>query len=132
MTFSAEYLTYARQRYFTYFATGGSTADTASCMIETFAPSFAFELDKIHLHLSTVHVSIVDFLAWTSHHLYSYLNHDLISQAMAGMKGVLYQAEPYLIFHSGDTIHFSMPISAANHYGLEVSGWAITRPVSGW
>lgn len=132
MAFSAEYLVHARQKYFTYFATGGSTANTASTMIEFFAPSFAFELDKIHLRLLAAHVSVVDFMAWVSHRTNSYYNHDLVSQAMVGVRDVLYQALPYLIFHSGDQIICSMIYSAANHYGLEVSGWAITQPVGGW
>lgn len=132
MTFSAEYLPYARQKYFTYFATGGSAANTDSCMIEFFAPSFAFELDKIHLRLSTAHASIVDFLIYISNHIGSYYNYNLLSQAMLAIRDVLYQATPYMIFHSGDQIHFSMNLSAANHYGLEVSGWAITQPVGGW
>jgi len=132
MAFTKEYLPYARQKYFTYSATGGSAADTDSCMIEAFAPSFAFEVDKIHLHLSTVHASIVDYLVYVSHRTDSHYNHDLISQAMVGVKDVLYQAAPYMIFHSGDCVHFSMPLSAANHYGLEITGWAITQPVGGW
>jgi hypothetical protein len=132
MTFSAEYLPYARQKYFTYYATGGSAANTNSTMIEDFAPSFAFEIDKIRLHLSSVHASVVDFMVWLSHRSNSYFNHDLISEAMVGLKEVLYQAEPYLIYHSGDTVHFSMVYSAANHYGITISGWAITIPVGGW
>jgi len=132
MAFEKEYITYARQKYFTYFATGGSAANTDSCLIETFNPSFAFELDKIHLHLSTVHVSVVDFLAYISHHANSYYNHDLVSQAMVGVKDVLFQAVPYMYFHSGDCVHCSMNLSAANHYGLEISGWAITIPPNGW
>ena len=129
--FSAEYLPYSRQRYFTYYATGGSAAATNSTMIETFAPSFAFEIDKIHLHLSAVHASVEDFTVHVRHRSNSYYDHDLLSQAMNGIKDVFYQPSR-LLFHSGDTVHFSMVYSAANHYGLEISVWAITVPVNGW
>jgi hypothetical protein len=133
MAFSAEYIPGpARQRYFTFFATGGSAADTGSTMIEAFAPSFAFELDKIHLRLSAAHASVVDFMVYVSHHANSYFNHNLISQAMNAVRDHMWQADPNLYFHSGDCVHCSMIYSGANHYGLEISGWAITIPCGGW
>ena len=51
---------------------------------------------------------------------------------MLGVKDVLWRADPNLFLDSGDVIHFSMEYSAANIYGLEVSGWAITMPVGGF
>jgi hypothetical protein len=132
MSFTAEYLPYARQRYFTYYATGGSAADTGSTMVEEFAPSFAFMLDKIHLHLSSVHASVEDLMVHILHRANSYYDYDLLSQAMNGIKDVLHFPSRPLLLHSGDTVRFSMVYSAANHYGLEISGWAITVPVGGW
>jgi len=125
------YFTVSRHRYFTYFFTDGSAVGavaTESTMSNNFAPSFAFELDKIRLRLSGAHVSIVDFMVYVSHNLGDHFNHNLISQAMLGKKDVLWRADPNLFLHSGDVIHFSMEYSAANVYGLEISGWAITMP----
>lgn len=125
-----EYLPYARMQYYTFFFTAGSAvggAATESTMSENFAPSFAFELEKIRLRLSGAHASVVDFMAYVSHHLGDHFNHNLISQAMNGVKDVLYQADPTLKLYDGDVIHFSMIYSAANIYGLEVMGWSITR-----
>ena len=128
------YFTVSRHRYFTYFFTDGSevgTGATESTLSNNFAPSFAFELDKIRLRLSGAHVSIVDFMAYVSHHLGDHFNQNLISQAMLGVKDVLWRADPNLFLHSGDVIHFSMEYSEGNIYGLEISGWAITMPADG-
>jgi hypothetical protein len=46
---------------------------------------------------------------------------------MLAVQDVLYQPDPTLRYHKSDVIHFSMNYSAANIYGLSVSGWAITR-----
>jgi len=45
---------------------------------------------------------------------------------MFGVKDVLFQAEPNRLFHYNDTFSIQMAMSAANAYGLEVSGWQIT------
>lgn len=131
---SYQHLPYARQKYTTYFFTDGSAvggAATESTMSENFAWDGAFELEKIRLRLSAAHVSIVDFMAHVSHHLGDHFNQNLISQAMVGVKDVLLQFNPTLKLHPSDVIHFSMIYSAANIYGLEVSGWAITVPSGG-
>lgn len=128
-----EFLPYQRLKYFTYFFTAGSAvgaADTDSTMSENFVPSFAFELEKIRLRLSGAHVSVVDFMVYISHHLGDHFNHNLISQAMNGVKDVLYQPAPTLRYHQDDVIHFSMVYSAANIYGLSVSGWCVTQAPS--
>jgi len=102
-------------------------------MIEPYVARFAFELNKVHLHLSSPHASIVDFMAYLSHRTNSYFNQGLISAAMLGLSDYLYHpGESAIIVFSGDCIHCSMVYSAANHYGLEISGWAITIPVAGW
>ena len=127
-------LPYARLKYVTYFCTDGSIvggADTDSTLSENFAWAGGFELEKIRLRLSLGHVSIVDFMAYVSNHLGIHYNQNLISQAMVGIKDVMYQPDPTLKLHPGDVIHFSMEYSAANVYGLEVSGWAITVPTGG-
>lgn len=121
-------LPYQRMAYVTYFYTDGSAvggAATGSTLSENFAPSFPFELEKIRLRLSGAHASVVDFMAYVSHHLGDHFNQNLISQAMFGVKDVMYQPDPTLKLHESDVVHFSMRYSAANIYGLEVSGWAI-------
>jgi len=133
MAFSTPtYLPIARLKYFIYNATGGSAAATDSTIIEYLTMSHAFELDKIHVKLSSPHASVVDLMIYVSNYLNSYYNKELVSQAMNGVKDILFQADPTLIFESGDTIHMSMIMSAANHYGFEISGWAITQPAAGW
>ena len=125
---------YARMKYVTYFCTDGSAvggAATESTMSENFALGHPFELEKIRLRLSAGHVSIVDFFAYISHHLGDHFNHDLISQAMLGVSDVLWLPHTTLMLHGSDVIHFSMEYSAANIYGLEVSGWAVTVPSGG-
>ncbi len=124
MTFTAEYLPTSKHRYFTFFATAGAAGVT---MGEDFAPGFAFRLDKVRLHLSTAHVSIVDFMVWISHHIGSQYNQNLISQAMNGVRDVMYHPDRPITYHDTDTLRFSLILSAANIYGLEVSGWAITE-----
>lgn len=131
MSFTEKQLPHSRQKYLTFFATGGSAANTNSTMIEFVDYGQAFELEKIRLRLSLAHVSVVDLMVYISNHLGSYYNHNLLSQAMAGVKDVLLQFDPTLKLHPEDVIHCSMIYSAANHYGLEVSGWAITVPGSG-
>ena len=134
-TSATEYLPYARQRYVTWLATDGKAvggAATESTMSENFEPGYAFELEKIRLRLSGAHVSIVDFMAYISHHSGDHFNHNLISQAMLAVKDVFLQIDPTTIMHESDVLHFSMEYSAANIYGLEVSGWAITIPSGGF
>ena len=125
-----EFLPYTRQRYFNYFFTAGSAvgaAATESTMSENFAPGFAFELEKIRLRLSAAHVSVVDFMAFVSHHSGEHFNHKLVSEAMFGVQDVLVQFNPTLKLYDGDVIHFSMVYSAANIYSVECAGWSITR-----
>lgn len=128
MTFTAKYVPVSRHRYFRFFASDGNPAAAwDDTMAEQFNPSCAFILDQITLHLSTVHVSAVSFIATISHHIASAYNEILISQAMLGLKDVVYQADPPRQFWAGDTINFGMAMSAANSYGLTVSGWAVTQ-----
>lgn len=131
MAFTEKQLPYARQKYLTFFATGGSAANTNSTLIEFIAFSQAFELEKIRIRLSLAHISVVDFMVYLSNHLGSYYNHNFVSQAMLALQDHVTQFDPTLKFHPGDTIHCSMIYSAANHYGLEISGWAITVPSGG-
>lgn len=132
MAFTKKYLPLAKQRYFTFFASDGNSAAAWNDeMDEQFSPSFAFILDKVRLHLSTAHVSIVSLTIVLSHHIDSAYNEILISQAMAGVKDVVYQADPNRYFHFGDTLSCNMHMSAANTFGLEISGWAITVPARG-
>ena len=129
MTFSEKYLPLSRQRYFTFFASDGDPiVDWDDELEEQFSPSFAFILDKIRVHLSSVHASAVSFTVTVSHHIDSAYNEILISQAMLGVKDVVYQADPNRYFHFGDTLSCNMHMSAMNTFGLEISGWAISVP----
>jgi len=127
MAFTEKFLPVSKHKYFTFFASdGNSAAAWDETMDEQFAPSWPFTLDKIRLHLSTVHISVVSFVVTFSHHIDSAYNEILISQAMVGVKDVLFQAEPNRLFHYQDTFSIAMAMSATNTYGLEVSGWQIT------
>jgi len=130
MSFISKYLPVSKHRYFSFFATDGNPiAVWDSVLDEQFDPSYAFILDKIRLHLSTVHISIVSFVVTLSHHIDSAYNEIIISQAMLGVHDLLYQADPPRFFHPGDTLSIAMNMSAANTYGLEITGWAITQQV---
>lgn len=131
MAFTNKYLPTAKQKYFTFFATGTTAGGAAYKMDEQFAPSFAFILDKIRVHFSTAHVSVVSFTVLVSHHIGSVYNEILISQAMSDVFDFTYQADPDRYFHYLDTFSCAMEMGAANSYGLEISGWAITIPSRG-
>lgn len=128
MAFTDKYLPVSKHRYFRFFASESHPVvawdDT---MDEQFDPSCAFLLDQIHLHLSTVHVSVVSFYVRVSNHIDSAYNEMLISQAMLGVKDVVYQADPPRLFWIGDTFSIGMAMSAVNSFGLSISGWAVTQ-----
>ena len=128
MSFDSEKMPYARLDYRLFFA---SQAAAGGSMFEDINLSYAFELDRIRLHMSGAHGSVEDFTVVLSHHRGSYFNQNILSQAMNGVQDVLYQADPPARINRGDTIHFSMVASAANPWGLEVSGWAITQAPRG-
>lgn len=128
MSFTDKRLPVSKYNYFRFFATDGdSAAAWDDTMDEQFDPSCAFLLDQIRLHLSTAHASVVSFYVIVSNHIDSAYNEVLISQAMNGVKDVVYQADPPRLFFPGDTFSIGMAMSAANKYGLEISGWAITQ-----
>ena len=128
MAFTAKYLPVSKHHYFRFFASEQHPAvawdDTLD---EQFDPSCAFILDQIHIHLSTVHVSIVSFYVIISNHIDSAYNEVLISQAMLGIKDVVYQADPPRMFWVGDTLSIGMAMSATNSFGLTISGWSVTQ-----
>ena len=127
MTFTEKYLPVSKHRYFTFFASDGAPAVAwDDDLDEQFLASWGYTLDKIRIHLSTAHVSVVSFVVTLSHHIDSAYNEILVSQAMVGVKDVLFQAEPNRLFHADDTLSIAMAMSAANTYGLEISGWMIT------
>lgn len=133
MAFTRKYLPHARLKYFTFFASNGHpTVDPDTSYEENFVPSMAYEVEKIRIHLSAEHVSIVDFMATLSHHIDSAYNQRIISKAMLGVDDYEYRFDPTLRLHPNDEIYFSLIISAVNTYGLEISGWAITQPPGGY
>lgn len=122
MSFTIEYLPVERYRHFSFFATSTSSMD------ESFAPGFDFELAEIRLHLSTVHVSVIDIIARVSHHLGSMYDNLILSVAMLGVQDYIYTPFPsQMIWHYQDTINISMVMSDTNTFGLEVNGWAVTQ-----
>jgi len=128
MAFTPKYLPVSKHRYFRFFASDGNPAAAwDETMDEQFDPSCAFILDQIRIHLSTVHVSIVSFYVIVSNHIDSAYNEVLISQAMLGIKDVVYQADPPRTFWQGDTFSIGMAMSLANTFGLTISGWAVTQ-----
>jgi len=130
MAFTSKYLPVSRHRYFRFFASDGNPAAAWNDTLdEQFDPSCAFILDQIQIHLSTVHVSVVSFYVILSNHIDSAYNEVLISQAMLGVKDVVYQADPDRVFWAGDTLSIGMVMSALNTFGLMVSGWAVTQEV---
>ena len=128
MTLTAKYLPVSKHRYFRFFASVRSPGiDSDVTLDEQFDPSCAFILDQIRIHLSADHISVVSFYAIVSHHIDSAYNEVLISQAMLGVKDVVYQANPPRLFWPGDTISIGMAMSARNSFGLSISGWAVTQ-----
>jgi len=125
MSFTEKQLPTARQKQFAFFATG---TETNGEMTESLIPEYNFELEKIRLTLSAGHASVVDFTVTLSHHLDSTYNQNVLSQAMNGVKDVLLQFNPTIKLFEDDTLDFSLIISTANSYGIEVSGWSITVP----
>ena len=133
MAFEGKHLPVMRDKYFTFFATDGDPIVAPDIeFTEAFAQSAAVELEKIRIHLSTVHVSIVDFTANLSHHISNVYNQVLISKAMVGVRDYEYRFNPTLKLHPSDVIQFSLIMSAINTYGIEVSGWTITKPTGGY
>ena len=128
MSFTDKYLPVAKQRYFTFFATGATAGGAGYKMDEQFNPSFAFMLDKIRLHLSTLLLSTNSFTVLISHHLGGAYNEVLISLSASCVLDYVYQADPDRYFHLGDTFSCAMEMGAENTYGLEISGWAVTVP----
>ncbi len=129
MAFTEKKLSYSRIDQFQFFASDGDAAVAPDAeFIELLMPSFAFEVEKIRLRLSTNHISVVDFMVTLSNHIDSAYDANLLSQAMLGVKDAILEFSPTLKLHSGDTINFSLIMSAVNNYGIEVSGWSITIP----
>ena len=127
MAFTQKFLPVSKHKYFTFFSSESHPVIAwDETMDEQFYTSWPFTLDKIRLHLSTAHISVVSFVVLLSHHIDSAYNEILVSQAMLGVIDVLFQAEPNRLFHLGDTFSIAMPMSAPNTYGLEISGWQIT------
>jgi len=121
---TTSYLPVSRQKHMNYYETvDGPTA--SNCLSVVFSPG-DYEIDKIRVRLSSVHASVVDFTATMIHHKGSYYNRLFLSTAMNGIQDAVFSAFPTLVMHYGDSIQFSMVMSAANVAGIEVSGWAIT------
>jgi len=131
MTFTAKYLPVSKHRYFRFFASDGNPlAAWNDVLDEQFDPSCAFILEEIRLHLSTVHVSVVSFYVIVSHHIDSAYNEVVISQAMVGLKDVVWQPSFFpRLYWPGDTLSIGMNMSLSNTYGLMISGWAVTQEV---
>lgn len=122
MAFTEKYLPYSRTKYFSFFADGLNVS-----MEENFTPDFDYEVKSITLHLSVVHVSVVDFIVRLSSIQGSAYNLKLISQAMNGVQDFIWTPDSTQIYYIGDHLNFSMTMSGANRYGLLIEGWAVTN-----
>jgi hypothetical protein len=130
MSFTKKTLPVSKHEYFRFFASESHPAvawdDT---MDEQFDPSCGFFLEEIRLHLSTTHASAVSFCVLYSNAIDSIYNEMLISQAMFGVKDVVWQPSFPRLYYPGDTLSIAMPMSAPNTYGLVITGWAVTQTV---
>ena len=132
MAFIEKELPYARIKQFQFFASdGGAVVAPDAEFVESLTPSYAFEVEKLKLRLSTAHASVVDFMVTLSHHMGSEFDQNILSQAMNGVQDVNLMFNPTLKLHSGDTINCSLIMSAVNTYGIEITGWSITVPARG-
>lgn len=121
MAFTETFLPYSRHKYFRFFSDGLNTS-----MEENLTPDFGYEIKTVALHLSVVHVSIVDFIIRLSSYRESAHNQTILSQAMLGIKDFIWTPGSILLFEIGDHLNFSMTMSNVNRFGLLVEGWAIT------
>lgn len=123
MAFTKESLPVSRYEFFTYFATGAGDDMDQDLVLST-----ATELYEVRIHLSTTHASVEDFVGLLSANSVSVYNMILFSKAMNGLKDYIWRpsdAKP-MYLNKGDTLTFSMIMSAANVFGITVQGWAIT------
>lgn len=126
MAFSEVDLPVSRYKFFTFYA------DSTSSMNETFDPGFAFDLTGVRVHLSTGHASVEDFnvqarvAQTTALGSTNVFNAILFSYAINGSTDYVWHPSRTMIFNYGDVLSLSMYMSAANHFGLTIQGWAIT------
>lgn len=121
MSFTEYWHPVSRHRFFDFYVTGTTSLDDSLNLSNK-----PFELHEVRLHLSSVHASVEDFVGMVSGASVSVYNVTLFSQAMNGIKDLIWQPSGTMFFYPGDTINFSMIMSAANVYGLRVQGWTIT------
>lgn len=120
MSFTQRFYPVSKHRFFNFYVTGTTSIS------ESLNPAVPFHLAEVRLHLSTVHVSVVDLNAMVSGASVSVYNTILFSQAMNAIRDLVWQPSTPMFFREGDTINFSMYMSAANVYGLMVNGWTVT------
>jgi len=126
MAFVEVTLPVSRHKFFSYFAT--NTTD----MAENFVPGYPFEIKEIRVHLSTVHISVVDFIGYASANQTTVLGsigiYDtaLFSYAINGSTDYIWRPSMTMFFNYNDTLHLSMSMEADNTYGLIIQGWSIT------
>lgn len=126
MAFSEVPLPVSRHKFFSYFATGTTS------IAETLDVDAPFELKSVRVHLSTGHASAEHFNAYlvaaqtTAAGSVSIYDAILFSYAIQGSTDYRWHPSDTLIFNKGDTISFSMYMSAGNAFGLIVQGWTIT------
>lgn len=113
----------SRYNDFMYYATEGGTNLT---MDQPLDPGQDFYLTGVRLHLSVVHASVEDFVACVSNIRGSAYNFTIFSKAMNAVKDYLWEPSNPMLFLKSTVIWFSMIMSAANYYGLTITGWAIT------
>lgn len=123
MAFTRVGLPTSKYEFFTYYATG-----VGDDMDQDLVLSTATQLHEIRIHLSSGHASVEDFIALLSTASVSVYNCTLFSKAMNGVVDWVWHPSDGvpMYFNYGDTLTFSMIMSAANVFGITVQGWAIT------
>lgn len=112
-----------RWTHFSFFASGG----TNGAVTESLDPAGQFfKLTEVRLHFSTAFVSTQDFTVRISSAKGSAHNLMLLSQALSGVRDLLWQPDQEIQLLSDDQIvFFWSQNSGVNIGGLNVLGWAV-------
>lgn len=93
---------------------------------QSLAPNIKFKINEIRLCFSTAFASVEDFVVRLSSLKGSVFNLIFVSQALNGVKDLLWQPSQELIFGSDDQIVFAGSMASnINEYGLSALGWAV-------
>jgi hypothetical protein len=113
-----------RKGRFYFYATGPGGAST---VVETMtlASGVDFTIDDVRIMLSDSHVSAIQAALRLSSILGTAYNVTLFSQAMVGISNYFWQPSQTLYCNAGDQAILTMIVSAANTWGIYISGWSV-------